>query len=133
MAENKTQKTDTSVDLFLSTVEDKVQQEDSRIIIELMEEITKEKPTMWGASIIGFGSEHYEYKSGREGDMPKIGFSPRRGTLTLYVLRGGELLYSDLLLELGKYKTGKICLYIKRLLDVDLKILKQIILRAISK
>ncbi len=88
---------------------------------------------MWGASIIGFGSEHYEYKSGREGDMPKIGFSPRRGTLTLYVLRGGELLYSDLLLELGKYKTGKICLYIKRLLDVDLKILKQIILRAISK
>lgn len=132
MSENKTQQTDASVETFLSKLEDKVQQEDSRVIIKLMEEATKEKPAMWGPAIIGFGNVHYKYESGREGDMPRIGFSPRKGTLALYVINGDYSLYSDLFSKLGKHKTGKVCLYVKRLADIDMDVLKQIITRCLS-
>jgi hypothetical protein len=96
-----------------------------------MGEITGEPATMWGPSIIGFGSTHYRYASGREGDEPLTGFSPRKDSLTLYILGGFER-YADLLPRLGKHKLGKVCLYIKRLDDVDREVLRAIIARSVS-
>jgi len=126
MAELKTKVNNASVEKFLKTVKDEQKRLDSFKILEIMKKITKEEPKMWGPSIIGFGKYHYKYESGHEGDMCIAGFSPRKKTLTIYILPGFEK-NKSLMKKLGKYKTGKSCLYIKRLDDVDTKVLEKLI------
>jgi len=126
MAENKTTPNDQDVEQFLNSIEDERKRKDSFTILELMKQVTGLEPRMWGSSIVGFGSYHYKYESGREGDMILAGFSPRKQNLTLYNMSGFEL-YDDLIKKLGKHTTGKGCLYIKRLDDVDLPTLKSLI------
>ncbi len=126
MAENKTQITKSSVDAFLKGLKDKARAADSRVVLKLMQQVSGEPPKMWGPSIIGFGTYHYKYDSGREGDFLRIGFSPRTQALTLYIM-GGFPRYDALMAKLGKYSTGKSCLYIKRLADVDLTVLEALI------
>ena len=126
MAEIKTKVNKGSVEEFLNKVENEQKRKDSFEIVKMMQEVTKKAPKMWGPAIIGFGSYHYKYESGREGDMPIIGFSPRKQNLTLYVGLGSDS-ENPLLKKLGKYTTGKGCLYIKKLADVDRKVLKQLI------
>lgn len=131
MAENKTKETDTSVKKFLNGVADEQQRKDSLALVELMQAATKLPPKMWGSAIVGFGSYHYKYESGREGDSPLVGFSPRKGTLTLYV-RLGTGKQDELLEKLGKHTTGKGCLYIKKLEDVHLPTLKKIVQQSVK-
>lgn len=126
MAENKTQATTASVETFLKGLKDKARAADSRVVLEMMRKVTGEDPKMWGPSIVGFGAYHYKYDSGREGDFLRTGFSPRAQALTLYIM-GGFPRYETLLAKLGRYSTGKSCLYIKRLSDVDLKVLEELI------
>ena len=126
MAELKTKLNDASVEDFLNNVENEQKRKDSFEIIKMMQQATKEEPKMWGPAIIGFGSYHYKYESGREGDMPIIGFSPRKQNLTLYVGLGGDS-ENPLLKKLGKHTTGKVCLYIKKLADVDRTVLQELI------
>jgi hypothetical protein len=126
MAELKTKLNDASVDKFLNSVEDEQRRNDSFTVLELMKKITKAEPKMWGTSIVGFGTYHYKYASGREGDWFRMGFSPRKQNLTLYTMSGFEK-SNKLMKNLGKYKTGKSCLYINKLDEVNLKVLKQII------
>ncbi|MEO8354538.1 MAG: DUF1801 domain-containing protein [Chloroflexota bacterium] len=126
MAEMKTKVNDASVEGFLNKVEDVQKRKDCFEVVEIMKQVTKEEPKMWGPAIIGFGSYHYKYESGREGDSPQIGFSPRKQNLTLYILLGSDP--ENLLLEkLGKFTTGKYCLYIKKLADVDRNVLQELI------
>ena len=125
-AELKTKETDASVEAFINGIADEQQRADSFEIAKIMEKATGEKPKMWGPSIIGFGSTTLKYSSGRELDWMKIGFSPRKAAITLYLL-GCVTDGSDQLQKLGKYKTGKGCLYVKRLSDVDTKVLRQLI------
>lgn len=124
MAENKTKETQASADDFIAAVADPVRREDARVLASRMRDLTGEEPRMWGPSIVGFRSYHYRYESGREGDMPEIAFSPRAKELVLYVLGFPE--QDELLARLGKHKTGKSCLYIKRLADVDGAVLDEI-------
>ena len=126
MAENKTVPTDQNVEAFLNNVDDEQKRKDSFIILELMKKATGLEPKMWGSSIVGFGTYHYKYDSGREGDMILAGFSPRKQNLTFYNMGGSER-FEDLLKKLGKHTTGKGCLYIKRLSDVDMPTLKTLI------
>ncbi|MBT8301536.1 MAG: DUF1801 domain-containing protein, partial [Maribacter sp.] len=105
---------------------DEIQRQDSVKLVDLMKEITGEDPVMWGPSIIGFGSYHYKYDSGREGDMLLTGFSPRKQNLSLYIMAGFSN-YGNLMQKLGKYKTGKSCLYIKRLSEINIDVLKELI------
>jgi hypothetical protein len=126
MAENKTTPTDQNVEQFLNTIEDERKRKDSFALLELMKQVTGMEPKMWGSSIVGFGSYHYKYESGREGDMILAGFSPRKQNLTIYNMGGFEQ-YDDLLKKLGKYTLGKGCLYIKRLDDIDLPTLTSLI------
>jgi len=121
----KTQKNKASVESFLNAVEPEQRKQDAFAVLELMKKITGEEPAMWGSSIVGFGSYHYVYASGREGDWMRIGFSPRKTALTLYIMSGFAK-YDELMDKLGKYKTGKSCLYIKKLEDVDIKVLTQL-------
>ena len=130
MAENKTKPTKTTVAAFLGGITDPVRRADAKALIKLMQEASGEKAQMWGPSIIGFGSYHYKYESGREGDMPVIAFSPRKSALVLYGLIGsGEA--KTLLGKLGKHSTGKGCLYIKKIADVDQGILETLIGKAL--
>jgi hypothetical protein len=131
MAEMKTRLTKASVARFLEGVADPQRRADCRKIIELMREATGEPPRMWGPSIIGFGQYHYAYKSGREGDMCLIGFSPRKAALTLYVL-GNYAERDALLKKLGKHKASGCCLHLKRLADVDIPTLKKILRASIK-
>jgi len=131
MAELKTKPNDQSVEAFLNSIDDEKKREDSFKILTLMKEITKDEPKMWGDSIIGFGSYHYEYASGREGDWFLTGFSPRKQNLTLYLMSGFEE-YDNLLKNLGKYKTGKACLYIKKIEDVDLQTLTELVKQSVA-
>lgn len=131
MAELKTKPNDESVEAFLANVEDKKKRHDSVIILELMKQITGEDPKMWGPSIIGFGSYHYKYASGREGDWFLTGFSPRKQNLSLYIMAGFER-YDELMQKLGKFRTGKACLYINKLEDVDQKVLKELITASVD-
>ena len=131
MSENKTRPTDVKVEDFLNAVEHPTRKQDGFELLKIMKKITKEKPVMWGPSIVGFGSYHYKYATGREGDMPRTGFSPRKGNLTIYIMPGFEE-YGDLLEKLGKHKLGKSCLYINKLADVDIDVLKQIIERSLD-
>jgi len=131
MAELKTQKNDASVEDFLNAVANEKRREDSYVVNDLMKEVTGEQPAMWGDSIVGFGSYRYKYASGREGEWPVTGFSPRKQSLTFYIMDGFEE-YDSLLENLGKYKTGKSCLYINKLEDVDLPTLRKLIKRSVA-
>ncbi|MCP9770955.1 DUF1801 domain-containing protein [Lacihabitans sp. LS3-19] len=122
----KTTENEASVSDFLNKIENETRKKDCFTVSKFMEEITHLPPKMWGPAIVGFGSYHYKYDSGREGDMLKVGFSPRKEALTLYIGANAEE-NKELLEKLGKYKTGKGCLYIKSLDDVDHKILKELI------
>jgi hypothetical protein len=126
MAELKTKKTAASVDAFLAAIPDEQRREDCRTIAKLMQQATKAKPRMWGPSIVGFGDYHYKYPSGREAEWFIMGFSPRKQNLTMYLMAGSKK-DPALLKNLGKHSTGQSCLYIKRLADVDLKVLQQLI------
>lgn len=126
MAELKTKPTQASVKEFLNQIPDKERREDCFAVAKIMEEITGDKPKMWGPSIVGFGTYHYKYASGREGDWPVTGFSPRKKDLTLYLMMGFEK-HADLMAKLGKHSTGKSCLYIKRLSDIHVPTLKKLI------
>lgn len=126
MAELKTQKTDASVEDFLNQIKDEEIRRDCFEIAKMMKQATRSDPKMWGSSIIGFGSRRLKYASGRELDWMLIGFSPRKANITLY-LAGGVEKQKPLLKKLGKHSTGKSCLYIKRLQDVDKKVLKDMI------
>ncbi|MBT8190003.1 MAG: DUF1801 domain-containing protein [Bacteroidia bacterium] len=121
-AKNKTTANTKSVTSFLESIENDQKRKDSFRILEMMRKLTGKEPVMWGSSIVGFGEYHYVYETGREGDMMKIGFSPRKQNLTLYIMPGFDR-YAELMSSLGKYKTGKSCLYIKRLEDVNLEVL----------
>ncbi|MGW8122100.1 DUF1801 domain-containing protein [Roseivirga echinicomitans] len=125
-AQNKTTENEASVAEFLNNLEAPKRKADCLIVKNLMEEITGEPAKMWGTSIVGFGSYHYKYDSGREGDALKVGFSPRAQNLTLYIMPGFDR-YEDYMAKLGKYKTGKSCLYIKNIEDIDVQILKNLI------
>lgn len=126
MAEAKTRPTKVKVTDFLNKIPDAERREDCFAVAKMMEEITGEKPQMWGPSIVGFGTYHYKYASGREGDWPVAAFSPRKGDLTLYLMPGFEN-RDELLSKLGKHKTGVSCLYIKRLSDIHIPTLKKLI------
>jgi Domain of unknown function (DU1801) len=132
MAENKTQATDANVSAFLDGVADANQRADADAIITLMQEASGEPPRMWGPSIIGFGSYHYCYESGREGDMCRIGFSPRKGQTVIYIVDGFPG-HADLLARLGKHKTGKACLYVKRLADIDVAVLGELVTASLAE
>ncbi len=128
MAEPKTKPNDADVDAFLDTITDAQKRADSQQLCALFEEITNEPAKMWGSSIVGFGTYHYKYKSGREGDWPIVAFSPRKNAITLYIMDSYKFdAHQDLLDKLGPHKTSKACLYIKRLSDVDEEILRQLI------
>ena len=126
MAELKTKLNDASVHDFLNSIQDEKKRKDSNTIVDLIKQVTRSEPKMWGKSIIGFGIYHYKYKSSREGDWMKVGFSPRKENLTLYIMPGFDK-YENLMQNLGKHKTGKGCLYIKKLEDVNLDILEKLI------
>lgn len=128
---NKTTQNEKSVEDFLNAIADETKRTDSYALIKIMQEITGESPKMWGGSIIGFGSYHYKYESGREGDMPIVGFSPRKTALTLYIMNGFAR-YDELLTQLGKHKIGKSCLYIKKLADVDSTVLNEMITLSVA-
>jgi len=127
----KTVPTEQSVEDFLEAVPMEARRRDGREILEIMQRITGERPVMWGPSIVGFGRYHYKYESGREGDFMLTGFSPRKTALTVYVMPGFGA-FGDLMERLGKYKTGRSCLYLKRLGDVDRAVLEEIIRRSVA-
>lgn len=126
MAELKTKPTNEDVNAFINSIADEQKRQDSQAILALMQEATGAEPQMWGDSIVGFGHYHYKYASGREGDWFLTGFAPRKQNLTLYIMAGFEQ-YNTLLARLGKHKTGKSCLYLKRLADVDRDILRELV------
>lgn len=131
MAENKTKETKASVNKFINSIKDERIKADCKQIISVMKNITKEDPKMWGSGIVGFGSYHYKYESGREGDMCLTGFSPRKQNLTIYIISGFSR-YPEMMTKLGKHKTGKSCLYIKTLDDIDMKVLKKMIAESVK-
>ncbi len=131
MAENKTVKTGASVDEFMAAVENKRRKEDGLVLLDMMRDVTGLEPEMWGPSIIGFGSYHYRYESGREGDMPLTGFSPRKSSLSLYIMSGFDE-YDDLLGKLGKHRKGASCLYINKLADVDVEVLRELVSQSVE-
>lgn len=131
MAEVKTKPSARSVERFLNGIADSQTRKDCSRLVGIMKRATKATPTMWGPSIVGFGRYHYKYASGREGDWFLVGFSPRKQNLTLYVMAGFER-YDALMRKLGKYKTGKSCLYIKSLDDVDLGVLTELVERSVE-
>ena len=131
MSDLKTRPTPLSVDAFVEAVDDEHKRADCRAVAELMADITGAEGVMWGSSIVGFGSYHYRYASGREGDFFEAGFSPRKRALTIYVMAGFAE-YDDLLARLGKHSTGKSCLYVKRLADIDLDVLREMLIRSVA-
>ncbi len=131
MAEPKTKANDASVEAFLNAVPDERKRADSFRVLEIMREVTGEEPRMWGDSMVGYGSYHYKYASGQEGDWPLTAFSPRKANLTLYITPGFER-YEELLGRLGKFTTGKSCLYVKRLSDVDEATLRELVRQSVE-
>jgi len=131
VAELKTRKNDASVKEFIDAIADEGKRADCRALLRMMRKATGKRPRMWGTSIVGFGGYHYKYASGREGDWFVTGFSPRKQDLTVYIMAGfsGQ---ADLMKKLGKHKTGKSCLYLKRLADVDAGVLEKIIRRGVA-
>ena len=131
MAENKTKATKASVTEFMDSIEDPQKRADARKLAAMMRKVTGKRARMWGSSIVGYGTYHYKYASGREGDFMVAGFSPRKQALAVYIMAGFGR-FDALMSELGKYKTGKSCLYIKRLSDVDEKILEKLIAESVK-
>jgi hypothetical protein len=131
MAELKTRPNDGDVDAFLAAVPDAQRRSDSLVLLDMFRTLTGEPPKMWGAAIVGFGDYHYAYASGREGDWFVTGFSPRKQNLTLYCMGGYEP-HGEVLARLGKHKLGKGCLYINRLRDVDLDVLRELIIATVA-
>jgi len=131
MAELKTRKNDASIEKFINSLPDEAKRRDAFKILEMMKNASKLEPKMWGTSIIGFGDVHYKYASGHEGDTCMIGFSPRKQNFALYLMTGLDN-FKDEFQQLGKYKTGKGCLYIKRLEDVNDTVLRNMLSKAIQ-
>jgi|ERR1044071_7979989 hypothetical protein len=131
MAENKTQPTKTSVADFIAALPSQSQRADAKALVQVLERVSGHKPKMWGPSIIGFGSYHYRYETGREGDMPLIGFSPRKAATVLYNLTGFEGA-AESLASLGKHTCGKGCVYIKKLADVDQQVLEAMAIKSVA-
>jgi len=126
MAQNKTRQTDASVESYLADIADETRRQDCCDLVKLMSKVSVQPPKMWGPSIVGFGSYHYRYESGHEGEICVIGFSARKGDISLYIRAGAENL-TELLGKLGKHRMGKSCLYIRKLSDVNLKVLEEMI------
>ena len=131
MAEMKTKKNDQSVEAFLNGIADERMRQDCFTVLNLMKQVTGAEPKMWGTSIVGFGDYHYKYESGREGDWFLTGFSPRNQNLTLYIMAGFAR-YDELMKKLGKHKTGKSCLYIKKIDDIDLSVLEELVKQSVT-
>ena len=131
MADNKTKPTTISVAAFIDAIADPTRRADAKALVKVMQSAAKEKPRMWGPSIIGFGSYHYKYESGREGDMPLIGFSPRKAATVLYNVTASDD-SETLLARLGKHTSGKGCLYIKKLADVYPQVLQTMIVKSVA-
>lgn len=131
MADQKTKPTQKSVTAFVNAVDSERKRADSKTLIQLMSKVTGHKPKMWGPSIIGFGKYHYRYETGHEGDWPLTGFSPRKSAISLYIMSGFSK-YPDLMKKLGKHKTGKSCLYINKLEDVDMRVLERLIRESVK-
>jgi hypothetical protein len=131
MAELKTKQTDASVEKFLASIKDEGRREECRTIARMMQKATRSEPKMWGKSIVGFGTYHYVYASGREGDWMMMGFSPRKQNLTLYIMPNLDP-FASLLKKLGPHSTGKSCLYIKRLEDINLSVLETIVKNSVT-
>lgn len=131
MSEPKTKKNDASVEEFLNGVENDQKREDCFELVKLMEGVTGHPAKMWGASIVGFGTYQYKYASGREGEWMTVGFSPRKANLTLYIMSGFDE-YEGLMESLGKFKTGKSCLYVKKLADVDNDVLRELVDKSVK-
>ena len=132
MAENKTKPTKMSVASFIAQLTDETKRADAKALVKLMRDVTGEPPKMWGPSIIGFGTCHYKYESGREGDMFVAGFSPRKPAIVIYIMTG-ERGFEALFNKLGRHSIGKSCLYIKKLADVDQAVLKKLIVMSIAE
>jgi hypothetical protein len=130
MAKNKTVPSAKSVDTFIASIDDEQKRDDSYELIKILKGITADEPLLWGPSIIGFGSYHYKYETGREGDMPLAAFSPRKSAIVLYIL--GFDKKEAMLEKLGKHKPSKGCVYIKRLSDINVEVLKKIIVASIK-
>ncbi len=128
-AKNKTCENENSVSTFVSLIANPKRKADSIRLLRIFEEILPDKPKMWGSSIIGYGKYHYIYESGREGDLMKVGFSPRKQSMTLYIMPGFKR-YEELMQKLGKFKVGKSCLYINKLEEIDEHILKELIIQS---
>ncbi|MCB0621068.1 MAG: DUF1801 domain-containing protein [Saprospiraceae bacterium] len=131
MSDLKTTPNNASVEDFLNQVEPEQKRQDAFEILRMMKEVTGAEPQMWGPSIVGFGAYHYKYESGREGDWFLVGFSPRKQNLTLYIMAGFKR-YEELLAKLGKHKTGKSCLYLNKLADVDQKVLREMVAASVE-
>ena len=131
MSDMKTRPTEANVSEFLESIENERRKLDAYVLLGLLEELTSEKPVLWGPSIIGFGSYHYKYASGREGDWFRVGFSPRKRAFTVYIRPTVEH-YNHMLKDLGKHRTGKGCLYINKLEDVDIGVLEKILLESLQ-
>jgi hypothetical protein len=131
MAALKTTPNHRSVKAFLDSIDDEKKRQDSYRILELMKQVTGEEAQMWGDSIVGFGSYHYKYASGREGDWFLTGFSPRKQAITLYIMAGFDQ-YEALMNQMGKYKTGKACLYIKKLEDINTQTLRELVKQSVE-
>ena len=129
--ELKTKKNTASVSKFIKSIENEQRRKDTQAVVKIMEQITKSKPTMWGDAIIGFGKHSYKYASGHTGDWFLVGLSPRKQNLVLYIMSGFKR-YDDLMAQLGKHKTGKSCLYINKLEQIDTKVLKTLIRESVK-
>lgn len=129
--ENKTRETKQSAAAFINSIEDKNKRADAKKVAAIMRKVTGSKAAMWGASIVGYGQYHYKYESGREGDFMLAGFSPRKQALTIYIIAGFKR-FDSLMQKLGKYKTGKSCLYVRRLSDIDEKVLEQLVTESVK-
>jgi hypothetical protein len=132
MAELKTKQTEQSVDAHIDAIADEARRQDCRTLAALMSRVTGEEPRMWGSSLVGFGSYHYKYASGHEGDAMLTGFASRKADLTLYIMPGFEG-HESLLARLGKHKAGKSCVYVKRLADIDLDVLAELVKRSVEE
>ncbi|MXY25114.1 MAG: DUF1801 domain-containing protein [Acidobacteria bacterium] len=132
MAELKTKKNKADVGAFLDAIENEKRRQDCRAVVDLMADATGEAPAMWGDSIIGFGSYHYQYATGREGDWMATGVSPRKQNLTVYIMTGFDR-HDALMKRLGRYRTGRSCLYINKLEDVDLAVLRELVRESFAK
>jgi hypothetical protein len=131
MSDLKTRPTGEEVEAFLATITEEQKRQDAETLVEIMQRLTGAAPRMWGAGIIGFGNYHYRYASGREGDWFLVGFSPRKANLSLYIMAGFDQ-YEALMARLGKFKTGKSCLYVKKLADINQPVLEELIIASVK-